>query len=98
MTYQFHPEAERELFDAVDYYEEREKDLGYDFSNEVYSAIQRILAHPQAWPFIAENIRRALLKRFPYGILYHYDMQKEQVFIVAVMHLHREPRYWQDRS
>lgn len=98
MIYRFHPEAEQDLFKAIDYYEERKKDLGYDFSNEVYSAIQRILAHPQAWPFFSDNIRRALLRPFPYGILYHYSQQWEQVFIVAVMSLHREPGYWIDRS
>lgn len=44
MTFSFHPEAERELREAVDYYEEIEPGLGYDFSVEVYSGVQRALA------------------------------------------------------
>ncbi len=97
MTYSFHPEAEDELNHAINYYEEREVGLGYDFSIEVHSAIQRILAYPKLWPFIGEEIRRSLIKRYPYGILYHYDETEGKIFIVAVMHLHREPDYWKHR-
>ena len=45
----FHPEAEAEFVKAVEYDEEREAGLGYDFTVEVYSTIERILAHPKAW-------------------------------------------------
>jgi hypothetical protein len=46
MSFRFHPDAERELREAVDYYEDIELGLGYDLSVEVYSAIQRAMAHP----------------------------------------------------
>ncbi len=95
MRYAFHPEAETEFVKAVEYYEEREEGLGYDFAVEIYSTIERILAHPKAWPIIEEDIRRSLVSRFPYGILYAED--GEDIFIVAVMHLHREPDYWKQR-
>ncbi len=68
---------------------------GYDFAVEIYSTIERILAHPRAWPVIEEDIRRSLVRRFPYGILYAED--GEELFVVAVMHLQREPDYWQHR-
>lgn len=97
MTYSFHPEAEREFIRAIDFYEERQQELGYEFSLEVHSAIQRVFAFPKLWPFIDEKIRRSLVKRYPYGILYHYDEIEDHVFIVAVMHLHREPGYWKHR-
>ena len=48
MTYSFHPEAEDEFNRAVDYYEEIEPGLGYDFAVEVYSTIQRSVAFPKA--------------------------------------------------
>ena len=48
MKYTFHPEAETEFVKAVEFYEEREEGLGYDFAVEIYSAIERILAHPKA--------------------------------------------------
>ena len=70
MSFRFHPEAEHELREAVDYYEDIEPGLGYDLSVEVYSAIQRAVAFPLAWPVLDGEIRRALVRRFPYGVLY----------------------------
>ncbi len=48
MSYSFHPEAEREFLEAIDYYEEREADLGFDFAMEVYAAIGRAIEYPQS--------------------------------------------------
>ena len=95
MKYAFHPEAEAEFVRAIEYYEECEASLGYDFAVEVYSAIERTMAHPKAWPIIEEDIRRSLARRFPYGIL--YAEADEELFIVAVMHLHQDPDYWKHR-
>jgi hypothetical protein len=44
MSFRFHPNAEKELSEAVAYYEDVEPGLGYDFSVEAYSAIQRAMA------------------------------------------------------
>ena len=95
MRYAFHPEAETEFVKAVEYYEEHEEGLGLDFTVEIYSTIERILAHPRAWPVIEGDIRRSLVRRFPYGLLYAEEGHK--IFVVAVMHLHREPDYWKPR-
>lgn len=95
MRYSFHPEADTEFLKAIDYYEEREEGLGYDFAVEAYSTIERILLHPKAWPLVEEDIRRSLVKRFPYGVL--YAEETDQIFIVAVMHLRRDPDYWKHR-
>lgn len=46
MRHSFHPEAQTEFRFAIDYYEEREKTLGYQFAAEVYAAIERAIAHP----------------------------------------------------
>jgi len=95
VKYAFHPEAEAEFVQAIEYYEECETGLGYDFAVEVYSAIERTMAYRKAWPIIEEDIRRSLVRRFPYGIL--YAEEDYELFIVAVMHLHREPDYWKHR-
>ena len=68
MKYSFHPEAEAEFVQAIDYYEECGAGLGYDFAVEVYSAIERIMAHPKAWPILEEDMRRSLVRRFPLGL------------------------------
>ncbi|MBI1748241.1 MAG: type II toxin-antitoxin system RelE/ParE family toxin [Acidobacteria bacterium] len=95
MNYLFHPEAEVEFIEAIEYYEEKESGLGYDFAVEVYLTIERTVSFPKAWPVIEEDIRRSLVRRFPYGIL--YSEEKEGIYIVAIMHLHRDPEYWKHR-
>lgn len=96
MSFSFHPEAEKEFNQAIDYYEDLEPGLGYDFALEVHSAVKLSIAFPKAWPEIEEDIRRSLVRRFPYGIL--YSEEQDGIFIVAVMNLHRKPDYWKPRK
>jgi plasmid stabilization system protein ParE len=95
MTFVFHPEAEEEFIAAIDYYEDREAGLGYDFSTEAFTAIQNIVGYPDAWPIIDEDVRRCLVNRFPYSVL--YSIEQNKVFILAIMHLRRHPDYWKHR-
>ncbi len=95
MNIEFHPEAAIELNEAVDYYASRENRLGLDFISEVISSINRIISYPDAWPLLGKDIRRCLIKRYPYGIL--YSIEKERISIVAIMNLNRNPEYWKKR-
>ena len=95
MKYSFHPEAETEFEAAINYYESCEPTLEHDFSVEVYTTIQNILVHPKAWPALVPEIRRCQTRRFPYGVVYSVD--PTEIFILAVMHLHRDPDYWKHR-
>ena len=95
MNYSFHEAAEKELFLAIEYYEERQSGLGLRFSEEVKAAIGRICAHPHAWASIDPKTRRCLITKFPYGILYR--IIKDNIRIMAIMHLHRKPNYWKGR-
>jgi len=97
MNYGFHPEAEIELMKALDYFEDQQRELGFEFSMEIFKAIQRIKENPHSWTKVSRTIRRILVQRFPFGILYHYDPDSSYIFIVAVMHLRREPGYWRNR-
>lgn len=95
MKYSLHPEAKEELFEAINYYEECRMGLGLEFSREIFSTIQRILHFPSAWPKFSENTRRCLANRFPYGVI--YQVVEEEVVIIAIMQLNREPDYWKKR-
>ncbi|PKD44642.1 type II toxin-antitoxin system RelE/ParE family toxin [Rhodohalobacter barkolensis] len=97
MTVQFHPDAELEFKKAIEYYEQQERGLGIKFSGEVKRVLERIRINPTAWTSISKNLRRSLTNRFPYGILYHYSEANNIIYVVAVMHLHKEPKYWRDR-
>lgn len=95
MNYFFHPDAAKELAEGVEYYENCAPGLGYDFSIEVHSAIKRICSFPKAWPTLVDEVRRCQTNRFPFGVL--YIEEKASITILAVMHLHGEPGYWQGR-
>ena len=95
MKFSFHPDAEEELNQAVDYYNHCQPLLGWDFAREVYSAVQNILAYPRAWTPLSKNTRRCLVNRFPFGVI--YQIKKKEVLIIAVMQLNRKPGYWQTR-
>jgi hypothetical protein len=95
MIYSFHPDAELEFLQAIDFYENKQTGLGRDFAFEIYSTVERILTHPIAWPIIEEDIRRSLVRRFPFGIL--YSQLGKEIVILAIMHLNREPGYWRTR-
>jgi hypothetical protein len=95
MKFVFHPEAEEELNLYVDYYNQCQANLGWDFAKEVYSTVQNISSFPNAWAVLSKNTRRCLVNRFPFGIL--YQKKENEILIVAVMQLNRKPDYWQGR-
>jgi len=95
MSFLFHPEADQEFLAAVAYYEDCEPGLGLDFSREVYASVQNALDYPAMWPEIESEVRRCLVHRFPYGVL--YSLESHGIFILAIMHLHRDPDYWKHR-
>ena len=96
MNYSYHPHARRELDDAADHYDSIDPELGDNFLEEIDDCIARILMFPLAWPKAQHgSVRRCRTHRFPYSLI--YDLEEEQVFILAVMHESREPNYWADR-
>ena len=95
MRIRFLEAAQQEVDDAVGWYDEREEELGRDFLDELDRVIRRIKSFPLASTEIEPGIRRCLLARFPYGLVYGID--EDLVIVIAVSHLHREPRYWVDR-
>ncbi len=95
MKVRFLAPARQELDDAVIWYNEQANGLGQEFLDELDRAIRRSVAYPLSCPEIEPGLRRCLLARFPYGLVYGLD--GDTVVVVAVAHLHREPRYWSDR-
>jgi plasmid stabilization system protein ParE len=96
MKLSFYPEAVLELEDAIFYYEDCQKVLGKQLNQEIKSAVKLITMHPEAWASLENNIRRMLVRRFPYGLL--YTISNDEIIILAVMHLNCEPSYWKSRT
>lgn len=87
--------AQQELDDAVAWYNEQADGLGKEFLDELDRAVRRAVAFPMSSPEITSGLRRCLLARFPYGLI--YGLEDDTVVVIAVAHLHRRPRYWVER-
>jgi len=96
MSFSFHPEAERELDDAVAYYEGCQPGLGIEFAEEVYATILRIMRYPDAWAELSRRTRRCLTNRFPYGVI--YQAESGSIRVIAIANLNRRPGYWRERA
>ena len=91
----FHPEALTEFNDAAAYYEEQSSGLGFRFVDAIESGFRQIERSPITWRRIRGDIRRFLVKTFPFGIV--YTPIEDEILILAIMHLKREPDYWLGR-
>jgi plasmid stabilization system protein ParE len=88
--------AQKELDDAVDYYNYESPGLGDVFLTEVLKTLERIAEFPEAWHPCSKRTRRSQTRRFPYGVI--YQVRELEILIVAVANLHREPDYWVNRT
>ncbi len=84
--------ANRELEDAISFYEMEFSGLGLRFKESVKKALQRISEYPLAWSIEHDEIRKCLLLKFPYKLL--YSIEDDHILILAIAHLHRKPDYW----
>jgi plasmid stabilization system protein ParE len=95
MRLSYHPDAEAELVEAARFYERKLPGLGGLFRTEFDTAVTRILEAPTRWRIVEMDIRRFLMQRFPYSILYR--IEGETVRILVVKHHRRHPDYWKGR-
>ena len=87
--------ARLEFDEAKEFYEMEQAGLGTRFEDEIKRSLLRIQQYPQAWPPERKEIRRYILHKFPYKIL--YSIQSDKIIVLAFAHLHRTPDYWIDR-
>jgi toxin ParE1/3/4 len=91
----FLPEAEEEMVEAARFYETQATGLGADFLMAIRRATEGISKNPRAGRVLRGKVRRRLVRRFPYGLLYRVD--PDEIVVMAVMHLRRRPGYWRGR-
>jgi plasmid stabilization system protein ParE len=90
------PEAEADLAEARRWYEERRQGLGADFLLCVEDALEKIRRNPAIYPVVYKDVRRAVVRRFPYGVFYRVVGQR--IIVLGVFHGRRHPRSWQSRA
>lgn len=91
----YHPDAEAELLEAVQFYERRVPTLGAQFLEAIDRSVHIILAVPERWRITEGEVRVYLMSRFPYTI--YYRALFDQVRILAFKHHSRHPDYWRYR-
>lgn len=89
-------DAEADITDAYQYYEDKAEGLGLEFLRAVEACLASIQRYPAMNAIIHKDIRRAILRRFPYGVFYR--IEDRQITVVACFHASRDPRNWQRRS
>jgi plasmid stabilization system protein ParE len=91
----FRPEAEAELLDARAWYEGGRVGLGAIFAAAVETTVTAILQNPLAYPRVKGDIRRAVVRRFPYAV--YFRPIDDEIIVLAVMHGRRNPGLWRSR-
>ena len=90
------PQSDLDIQAAAVWYEDQQSGLGTRFLDELNLVFQRIAESPQQFPRLEDDVHRALLRRFPYGV--YFLAESEEVKVFAVLHLHRQPDMWKSRN
>ena len=93
MKARFVSAAELELKEAMEFYESAQAGFGAKFLAEVEAATRLIEAPPLAWSPMSVRTRRCRLHRFPFGLF--YQVRQDEILIVSVMDLRRDPKRWE---
>ena len=89
------PEAKADLLDTFQWYQDQIPGLGYDFKSCVDEVISKIHSNPRIYKKVFLDIRRAVIKSFPFGVFYTIEDQK--IIVIGVLHARRDPQLWKKR-
>lgn len=89
-------EAEKDIKDAYEWYEEKRTGLGASFVVEVETLLESIEENPLIHTSAHLNIRRAICRRFPYCI-YYFEGQAN-IVVIGVLYQRRSPSVYQSRK
>lgn len=92
MRVEYHPAIERELSEIIKYYNGCTRGLGTEFLNEFERQILKIASMPTQWMIVENDIRRSLMKRFPY-VIYFRVLGNDVLRVTVFKHQRRHPDY-----
>jgi plasmid stabilization system protein ParE len=91
----FRAQAEAEIAEALEWYETRGKGLGADFMRSLDATVAAIQRAPAQYQIVKGQARRAVLRRFPYSLV--YLASEDEIVVLACFHGRRDPRKLMDR-
>ena len=89
------PEANKDLLEARAWYANTRPELGERFALAVEATVEALTEHPLRFPLVYRNMRRAGVRRFPYGLF--FEVQDSRIVVIACFHGRRDPTRWQAR-
>ncbi|MGB3491129.1 MAG: type II toxin-antitoxin system RelE/ParE family toxin [Elainellaceae cyanobacterium] len=92
----FRPEVRDDLSDAYDWYESQRLGLGDEFIDCVDELLNRVCTMPESYAIVYRDVRRAVIKRFPYAV--YYRVISSRVVVTAIFHGQRDPKLWRSRN
>lgn len=95
MIIRFTPEADAELTEAREWYSHQRKDLDLEFMQCLDDALSRIVDNPYVFPVVHGDLRRAVVRRFPFAVF--YELTSDEIQVIAVFHSRRDPEMWKSR-
>ena len=90
------PEARIDFDEAADWYESQRVGLGVRFIAQVREALERIARRPRIHPVVYRDVRKAVLRRFPFIVLYREEAG--EILVISIFHISRDPSVWHGRS
>lgn len=92
MKVEYHPLTTSDLNHAVTYYNRQQSGLGDQLRTEVYASIERVLASPAQFSVVSKDIRRCLVHRFPFAVLFRV-VSEDTLRVLVIRHHRREPNF-----
>lgn len=92
MKVEYHPLTVSDLNNAVAYYNQQRAGLGDELRSEIYAAVARVCLNPSQYAVVDHGIRRCLLHRFPYAVLFRL-IGEETVRVLVIRHHRRHPGF-----
>ena len=95
MFIRFTPEADAELTEARQWYAHQRQDLDLEFMECIDEALSRVVRRPNLYPIVYRNLRRVVVRRFPFAVF--YEVTADEIQVIAVFHSRRNPERWKSR-
>ena len=87
--------ADADLEQAAEWYERQQRGLGAKLVTRVDETLALISDNPELYAVLRDNVRRAPVRKFPYGVF--YQVRGTYVEVAAIVHNRRSPLVWQRR-
>lgn len=96
MKFFLHPQANEELEHAILFYKQQQTGLEKRFIETLEDAINRVCRNPLLYRKVDNETRKCRLLHFPYAVIFRNC--SDRIEIIAIMHLRKQPNYWQSRK